>query len=135
MSYLNQPPSTKKYSFAEINDAISQAEYALSLLSLDLLRPSWRRYFKLALSADDIVICSESARSSLIDYRKDSDALDDSPNFLSLDALEMKRHLSLLYGKLEDLLGTRMSTQVITWMDEFSRLSRQDSFGIAWSTI
>jgi hypothetical protein len=135
MTDRTHPPSTKKYSYAEIGFAVAKAEYALSLLSLDLLRPYWEGFFKLDLSLNDIAICSDSARNPLIDYRRSSEALEDTPDYVIHEASVMRYQLGLFSTTLERSLGTSIATQVNTWMDEFSRLSRQDGFGIAWSTI
>jgi hypothetical protein len=135
MTDQTHTPSTKNYSYAEIGFAVAEAEYALSLLSLDLLRPSWGRYFELELSADEIVVCSDSARNPLIDYRRSSEALEDTPDYVIHKASVMRYQLGLFSTTLERSLGTSIATQVNTWMDEFSRLSRQDGFSMAWSTI
>jgi hypothetical protein len=124
-----------KYSYAEIGFAVAEAEYALSLLSLDLLRPYWGHFLKLDLSANDIAICSDSARNPLIEYRRSSEALEDTPDYVIHAASVMRHQLGLFSTTLERSLGTSIATQVNTWIDEFSRLSRQDGFSIAWSTI
>jgi hypothetical protein len=87
------------------------------------------------ISANDIAICSDSARNPLIEYRRSSEALEDTPDYVIHEASVMRHQLGLFSTTLERSLGTNIVTQLNTWIDEFSKVSRQDGFDIAWSTI
>jgi len=124
-------------SFEQICDAISEAKYGLSLLSLNMFCLKWNEYFQIAIDVRSTASSVVQIRNAITSYRIQHEALEDGPayEYIRKDELIMKEKLRELFKGLHEITAPSVAESIVAWLHHSSRLRREGGFGMVWSYL